>query len=80
VVASNLLLLIKIEPGAGSVVESAGRERDFVPFSCVLDILFLILVGADRLLDDIALRHTSSVAVLLDTKILFHPTIDQLSA
>jgi hypothetical protein len=49
---SDLLLLVKIEPGAGSVVESAGRER-FVPFSCVLDILFLILVGADRLLDDI---------------------------
>jgi hypothetical protein len=44
------LLLIKIEPGAGSVVESAGREQDFVPFSCVLDILYLILVGADRLL------------------------------
>ena len=46
------MLLTKIEPGAGSVVESAGRERDFVPFSCVLDILFLILVGADRLLVD----------------------------
>ena len=46
------MLLTKIEPGAGSVVESAGRERDFVPFSCVLDILYLILVGADRLLVD----------------------------
>ncbi len=45
-------MLIEIEPGAGSVVESAGRERDFVPFSCVLDILYLILVGADRLLVD----------------------------
>ena len=44
------MLLTKIEPGAGSVVESAGREQDFVPFSCVLDILYLILVGADRLL------------------------------
>ncbi len=47
-------MLIKIGPGAGSVVESAGRERQVVPFSCVLDILFLILVGADRFLDDIA--------------------------
>jgi hypothetical protein len=47
------LLLIKIEPGAGSVVKSAGREQDFVPFSCVLDILFLILVCTDRLLVDI---------------------------
>jgi hypothetical protein len=46
-------LLIKIEPGAGSVVESAGRDRKDLPFSCVLDILFLILVGADRPLDDI---------------------------
>jgi hypothetical protein len=47
------LLLVEIEPGAGSVVESAGRDRKDLPFSCVLDILFLILVGADRPLDDI---------------------------
>jgi hypothetical protein len=51
-----------------------------VPFSCVLDILFLILVGADRLLVNLkTLRHTSSVAVLLDTKILFNPAIDHSS-
>ncbi len=47
------MLLIEIEPGAGSVVESAGRERKDQPFPCALDILFLILVGADRTLDDI---------------------------
>jgi hypothetical protein len=74
----GLLLLIKIEPGAGSVVESAGRDRKDLPFPCVLDILFLILVGADRPLDDIIavilLRCgslISSVSVLLDTKICF---------
>ena len=50
---SDLLLLVEIEPGAGSVVESAGRERKDQPFPCALDILFLILVGADRPLDDI---------------------------
>ena len=47
------MLLIKIESGAGSVVESAGRESKDQPFPCALDILFLILVGADRPLDDI---------------------------
>ena len=41
------MLLDKIEPGAGSVVEKAGRDYVF-PSSRVLDILFLILVGADR--------------------------------
>ena len=50
------MLLVEIEPGAGSVVESAGRERLDQPFPCALDILFLILVGADRSLDDIASR------------------------
>ena len=58
----------------------SGREcregTRIVPFSCVLDILFLILVGADRLLDDIDSRLTSSIAVLLDTLVLFHPTKD----
>ena len=73
--------LIEIEPSLVADRDRAGcrfsgQERRegtrVVPFSCVLDILFLILVGADRLLVNLkTLRHTSSVAVLLDTKICF---------
>ncbi len=67
------MLSFEIEPGAGSVVESAGSDRLVVPFTCVLDILFLILVGVDWLSTFKSSWHTSSVAVLLLTKLWFDP-------
>ena len=70
------MLLDEIEPGAGSVVEKAGRHHGLA-FSCGLDILFLILVGAAWSLRPPYRRVPVSVAVLLDTKILFHRTIDR---
>ena len=60
--SNHLLFLFKIEPTLVADQDRAGcrfsgrecREGSLdQPFPCALDILFLILVGADRSLDDI---------------------------